>query len=97
MQVVQQGTIVKHLKQHLPILEEYPTLHNDLVTMLQKMISVGQMLSTSIVQLILRVMIKSFVHDILWIGHGGHNHKGMDKIVFETLHKLVFSHGNHRS
>jgi hypothetical protein len=70
MQVIQQGTIVKHLKQQ-PILEEYLTLHDDLVTMLQKMISVGQMLSTSIVQLILRVMIKSLAPNILWIGHGG--------------------------
>jgi hypothetical protein len=71
MQVVQQGTIVKHLKQHLPILEKYPTLHDDLVTMLQKMKSVGQMLCTSIVQPILRVMIKSLAPDILWTGHGG--------------------------
>ncbi len=35
-------------------------------------------------------------HSLDW-SWGFHNHKGMDKIVFETLHELVFSHGNHRS
>jgi hypothetical protein len=44
---IAQGTIVKHLKQHLPILEKYPTLWDDLVTMLQKMISVGQQTTLS--------------------------------------------------
>jgi len=47
LQVAQQGMVVKHLKQHLPILKKYPTLQDDLVTMLQKMINVGQLLSTS--------------------------------------------------
>jgi hypothetical protein len=41
LQVAEQGTSMKHLKQHLPILKEYPTLQNELVTMLQKMKNVG--------------------------------------------------------
>ncbi len=47
LQATEQGTTMKHLKQHMPILEEYPTLQDELVTMLQKMRSVGQPLSTS--------------------------------------------------
>ncbi len=43
----------------------YPTLRNDLVTMLQKMRSVEQPLFTFIVQPILRCMIKSLIHEII--------------------------------
>jgi hypothetical protein len=62
---------MRHLKQHLTILEEYPTLQNELVTMLQKMKSVGQPLSTYVVQPILRGMIESLAPKILCNGHGG--------------------------
>jgi len=62
---------VRHLKQHLPILKEYPTLQNEPVTMLQKMKSAGQPLSTYVVQPILRGMIESFTLEILCNGHGG--------------------------
>jgi len=34
LQAAKQGTTMKHLKQHLPILKEYPTLQNELVMML---------------------------------------------------------------
>jgi hypothetical protein len=60
-----------HLKQHLPIFKKYPTLRDELVTMLQKMRSVGQPLSTSVVQPILTSMIESFSPKILCNGHGG--------------------------
>ncbi len=63
--------VVKHMKQHLPILKEYPTFHNDFVTMLQRMKSVRQLLTTSIIQPILRGMIESLTHEILWTSHGG--------------------------
>jgi hypothetical protein len=53
LQVAQQGTIVRHLKQHLPFFKKYHKLQNDLVTMLQKMKNVGQPLSISIVQPVL--------------------------------------------
>jgi hypothetical protein len=53
LQVAQQGTIVKHLKQHLPFFKKYHKLQDDLVAMLQKMRNVGQPLSISIVQPIL--------------------------------------------
>jgi hypothetical protein len=62
---------VRHLKQHLPILEEYFTLQNELVTMLQKMRSARQPLSTYVVQPILRGMIESLDLEILCNGHGG--------------------------
>jgi hypothetical protein len=71
LQVAQQGTIVKHLKHHLPILEKYPTLRDGLVTMLQKMRNVGQPLFTSIIQPILRDMIEALALEILQTSHGG--------------------------
>jgi hypothetical protein len=71
LQVAEKNTTMKHLKQHMPILEEYPTLQDELVTMLQKMRSVGQPLSTSLVQPILKGMIKSFALEILHNGPGG--------------------------
>ncbi len=49
----------------MPILEEYPTLQNDIITMLQKMRNVEQSLSTFIVQPILRCMIKSLIHEVI--------------------------------
>jgi hypothetical protein len=55
----------------MPILEEYPTLRDELVIMLQKMRSVGQPLSAFVVQLIFKNMIKSFAFEILHNGHGG--------------------------
>jgi hypothetical protein len=60
-----------HLKQHLPILEVYPTLQNELVTMLQKMRNVKQPLSTFVIQPILRSLIESLALEILCNGHGG--------------------------
>jgi uncharacterized protein YneF (UPF0154 family) len=71
LQVAQQGTVVKYLKQHLPILKKYPTLQDDLITMLQKMKNVGQLLSTSIIQPILRGMIEALALEILQTSHGG--------------------------
>ncbi len=62
---------MRHLKQHMPILKEYPTLLNELVTMLQKMKSVGQPLSTYVVQPILKGMMESLAPKILYNGHGG--------------------------
>lgn len=62
---------MRHLKQHLPILEVYPTLRNELVIMLQKMINVKQPLSTFVIQPILRSMIESLAFEILCNGHGG--------------------------
>jgi hypothetical protein len=62
---------MRHLKQHLPILKEYPTLQEELVIMLQKMRSVEQPLSTYAVQPILRGMIESLAPEILCNGHGG--------------------------
>jgi hypothetical protein len=62
---------MRHLKQHMPILKEYPTLRNELVTMLQKMKSVGQPLSTYVVQPILKGMMESLAPKILYNGHGG--------------------------
>jgi hypothetical protein len=56
---------LRHLKQHLPFFEKYPTLQDDLVTMLQKMRSVGQPLFTSIVQALLRGMIECLALEIL--------------------------------
>jgi hypothetical protein len=96
---VAQGTIVRHFKQHLSFFKKYPTLQDDLVTMLQKMRSVGQPLSTSIVQTILRGMVECLALEILQTSHGGfmYNYKGMDKIILTTLHELVFLHGNHYS
>ncbi len=70
LQATEQETVIKHLK-HLPILKEYPTLWNELVTMLQKMINVGQPLSTSVVQPILRGIIESLTPKIFYNGHGG--------------------------
>jgi hypothetical protein len=61
---------MKDLKQHMPILEEYLVFRDELVTMLQKMRSVGQPLSSSVVQPILKGMIESFVLEILHNGHG---------------------------
>jgi hypothetical protein len=49
----------------LPILEEYPTFQNDLLTMLQKMRSVEQLLYTFIVQPILKCMIKSLIDEVI--------------------------------
>jgi hypothetical protein len=61
---------MRHLKQHLPILEKYPTLQYELVTMLQKMRNVGQPLSTYVVQPILTCMIESLSLKIIYNGHG---------------------------
>jgi hypothetical protein len=81
------------------ILQKYPTLQDDLVTMLQKMRNVRQPLFISIVQALLRGMIECLALEILQTSHGGftYNYKGMDNIVFKTLHELVFLHGNHCS
>jgi hypothetical protein len=68
--------VIKHLKQHLPILEEYPTLHNDFVTMLQRMKNVKQLLTTTIVQLILRGLIESFTLEIILTSHGDSRSQG---------------------
>ncbi len=62
---------MRHLKQHLLILEEYYTLRDELIIVFQKMRSVGQPLSTSMVQPILRSMIESLAPKILYNGHGG--------------------------
>jgi hypothetical protein len=43
-----QGTTMRYLKQHLLILEEYPTLWDELVTMLQKMRSVGELFTSMV-------------------------------------------------
>ncbi len=61
---------MKHLK-HLLIIEEYPTLRNELVTMLENMKNVGQPLFTSMVQPILIGMIESLAPKNLYNGHGG--------------------------
>jgi hypothetical protein len=55
----------------LPIIEEYSTLRDELVIVLQKMKNVGQPLSTSMAQPILRGMIESLAPEILCNGHGG--------------------------
>jgi len=62
---------VKHLKQHLLIIEEYPILQNEIVTMLENMKNVGQPLFTSMVQPILIGMIESLAPKNIYNGHGG--------------------------
>ncbi len=71
LQVAQQGTIVRHLKQHLPFFKKCPKLQDDLVTMLQKMRSVGQPLFNYIVQPILNGMIECLALEIFHTSHGG--------------------------
>jgi hypothetical protein len=89
--------VIKHLKQHLPILEEYPTFHDDFVTMLQRVKNVKQLLTTSIIQLILKGLIESLTLETIRTSNGVHGHKGMDKTIFKTPHELIFSHGNHHN
>jgi hypothetical protein len=60
---------VRHLKQHLPIIKEYPTLRNEFVTMLQNMRTVGQPLFF-VVQPILRGLIESLAFKNLCNSHG---------------------------
>ncbi len=57
MEATQHGTIMKSPKWNLLELEKYCELRDEMVHVLQKMKKVGQPLSTSIVQLILKGII----------------------------------------
>ncbi len=62
---------MKPNKENIHALEEYLELRELFVAMLQKMKQIGEPLSTSIVQPILKGMIKSSTPEILWDDLGG--------------------------
>jgi len=62
---------MKNPKQNMPKLEEHPTLKDEMVCILQKMKKIGQPLSISIVQPILKGMIQSITLEFIRPRCGG--------------------------